>query len=215
MRIVAASSLLLLCVGPLSAQDSAAPSSQPTREQIAEAIARGTNAKRWEGLEIKPSGKFFLPASSGFTVTIEGPLNRVASEAGRRAKRYLPYTVDSVAPGLLDSLFVVATPLADANTIIKGRQVVTPAATHLVLAATGDGNVNVFQPTKVETFDVEVTGIKEDGDRKAAPRFQTKGIRAWFSPASLPSGPFEIRVITDDKEFKIVVDSKQRVALRH
>lgn len=184
-----------------------------TVDELSAAIARGAAAKEWEGLELKPSRMSTITSGVGFTVTFEGPLNRVANEAWARSKKYLPFTVDSVTPELLDSVWAVtASPRTTVSTFTNDRGAITPAATHIVLAA-GEGLRTIVQPVRTELFDVEVPWTPPDS-RKEKVVSITKGIRAWFPYNALPPGAFEVRIITDSKEFKLSASVADRKRMR-
>lgn len=210
MRIKTA--LLLAIVAPCLARAQQTANSSIAPQDVAAAIERGVSSKKWEGLQVRQS-RLNVLASEGFEVLLEGPLNRIAIAAGRAASKYLPYTLDSIAPGMLDaSITITATPRRQVTMTKGSTQVVTPPATHMVLAVEADGKTTIIQPLKTELFDVEVIGVKEAD--APVPKFTTKGIRALFPMTPELAGAFAVRVITDKKEFELKVDAKSRGMVR-
>lgn len=217
--------LLLSLVGSLGAQEASAP--RLSREAIDSAIARGKASDKDEMLVVRP-GRINL-SGTGFVVQVEGPGNRIANYTRRQIKKYLQVADDSI-PELVaaTTLTVVATPLTQVTARTFKGDVVTPAATHMVLAYSGTDGEKVIQPSATELFDVEVNGMSSD-DRDVVDRdgrtidkgrtddrkhFSTKGIRASFPLSALPAGDFQIRIVTDSKEFRVEVDGRRRAAIQ-
>lgn len=205
MRPVATLILAMLAIQPALAQDSA--STALSRADVEAAIERARNKE--DVVEVKP-GRINV-RGTGFIVRLEGPANRIEAYARQQLKKYLPVTADSIPEELLSPILkIVASPLTQVTTF-AGGDVITPHATHAVLYLVLDGIERIVQPTKTETFDVEVRGME---DKKGnAKSYTVRGIRASFPYSDLPSGGFEVRIVTDGREFTYEVDAKKRARL--
>ena len=213
-RLCYVTAMLMTCATYARAQagSSQTQSVAPPTAEIADAIARGARSKEWEGLEIHSSRMSMFSSGMGFYVKVEGPLNRVANEAGDRARKYMSYSADSVTPTTLAPLLsVTATPRTEVSKVSNGVPVITPPATHIVLAV-GEGFATIVQPTKMEFFDVQIPGTADD--RKSTPALTTKGVRASFPMSSIPPGPFQVRVITSEREFAMDAEGEERQRVR-
>ena len=218
MRLLLLSVCAIASAAPLAAQSAPAPTQAGTSanalstSDIEAAIQRGKQQKKSEGVEVKIGGFARMKAATGFDVMLEGPLNRIASESAMRAKKYLPYTVDSVSADLREpTVTLVASPWKDVTTWVGNRPQVTPAASHVVLLADSAGQEVPIQPTKIELFDADVMAA-QDGEKPKA--YPTKGLKAQFNAASLPSGAFKVRIIAGEKEYTLEVNAKQRAGIR-
>ncbi len=75
-----------------------------------------------------------------------------------------------------------------------------------------NGAEQIVQPFATETFDVDVTGMKDERTEKPT-MHKSKGIRATFPLSALAANGFELRVVTDSREFMYEVDAKKRAPL--
>lgn len=206
MRLLVPLLLLVYVPQAILAQDSAG--AVLSRADVEAAIERAKGKE--EVVEVRP-GRTNV-RGTGFVVRLEGPANRIESYARQQLKKYLPVTADSVPQDLLNAtLTIVATPLRQVTTY-SGGDVVTPHATHAVLAVMVDGAERIVQPTQTEPFDAEVRGMEDN--RRNAKLYTVRGIRASFPYAALSAGSFEVRIVTDGREFAYEVDEKRRARLR-
>jgi hypothetical protein len=133
-------------------------------------------------------------------VSLTGPLNRVANAARLASKKYVPYTPDSVSAEQLSGV-VVVTAYPRKPQLMSGSWKQTPPATHLVLRLKESSGV--VQPTSIRTFE-------ESWGNAFGAKFQGQGVRAEFPVSSIPSGDFDVLVITASNEYKIGIKGKDR-----
>lgn len=213
MTLTAALQLLALtlCALPINAQE--VPAATLSRKDIEDVVARAkANGKPDQLAEMRPSR--INVSGTGFVVQLEGPLNRIDRLARQQLKKYLPFTADSVPEKYLTAVVsIVAAPLGQVTSSGFSGEMVTPPATHAVIAVMSDGVERIIQPLSTETFDVAVTGMKQE-NREPPKAFTSKGIRATFPLDALPATKFEIRIVTESKEFKYEVEGNKRALVR-
>lgn len=181
-RLLAA---LMFAAAPLAAQ-------MPTEADILAAIERGLSAKSVESAE--GSSGTFMALGMGFHVTVSGPLNRVASAAAANARKYLPFTRDSVTEGMLRPTAVV-TVHPKTPEIISGRMQVTPPATHVVLQARQPEGAPVVQPT-------EMVPVPAAWNNPMGAQYESAGALVVFPLEAIPTGEFDVVIVTSAKEYR-------------
>lgn len=209
--------VLLLWFTPALAQGQMG---KPTDSEVANAIAVGTQVKKFRGYSTEEyTGRRRIGMSLGtgvardgdfgFIVEAQGPLGRIETKAAEAAKKYMRYTIDSVSESdRAPVLLVRATPRAP--TVVNGRLESAPPATHIVLLAYDKKGAIIgeaVQPLTTERFPVEWTNLM-GGSR------QGQGIAATFDMEKLPAGDFYIAVITSGKEARFGVWMVDRPLLR-
>jgi hypothetical protein len=194
--------IILLSVLAVSRSLKAQEAAIAPAQDVASAIERGLKSKQWEG--VRDGSPVWGSLGRGFAVTLTGPLNRVANAAAEHARKYMPYTVDSVAAEMLEPV-VVVTAFPWKPQVVSGKMHVTPAATHLVIMPGGKGERPVTQPDSTNTF-------TETWNNAFGAEYTGQGIRAVFQ--KVPEGDMDIVVITGAKEYRASIKSKDRGALR-
>lgn len=186
MRIHVKHVAFVLSVLALSAR---AIEAQPRASDITSALAAGMKAK--EPVYAVAYSGTMTTAGKGFRVVATGPLNRVHNLAFLNARKYLPFTVDSIPDAAVsDVVEFVATP--NAPNPSRGGMQITGAATHLVLRAKGGAPI---QPDSVRTFE-------ETWSNAMGGKFTGQGIKAYFARAKLPVKEFDALVIAGADEYK-------------
>jgi hypothetical protein len=173
------------------AQVAKAQLGRPSADDVAQAIARGYKAKKCDIVtaRAKPFGR-----ATGFDITVLGPLNRVECNAASAAKKYLPYTADSVsASDLVETVTILAEPLKPE--LMSDGWRITPAATHLIVRAAAKDDAPALQPDSI-------VPVPAEWNNAVGGKFQGTGVLARFKSTSFPPSELQIVVITSEREYK-------------
>jgi hypothetical protein len=156
---------------------------------------------------VASKGKAFGKAT-GIDVSFLGPLNRVECAAAAAAKKYRALAAEEAATIATDTRLQV---IADPITPIRwsdGSWHVTPPATHVVLLPRkGEDPAAAVQPDSIAT-------VPAEWGNAAGGKFQSVGIRAWFSTDKVPEGEFTLVVVTASEEFRYRISDKDRQLVR-
>jgi len=182
----------------------AAQGNQPAAAAIQEAIDRGYKAKRCEVASgrAKPLGR-----ATGFDIVVLGPLNRVECAAASAARKYLPFTSDSVPRELLEDVVTIEAYPLKPELMSDGWRI-TPPASHLVLRdAAGGDDSQPIQPDSVAL-------VAAEWSNAAGGKFEGTGVIARYRAAALPTAGLQIFVITAEREYKTKISKDEAKRIR-
>lgn len=189
--------VVALVVLPL--QVATAQTSGPSTDGIGQAIARGYKAKKCEvaTARAKPLGR-----ATGFDVVVLGPLNRVECAAAAAAKKYRPFTADSIPVELLQDVVTIQADPLKPELMSDGWRI-TPPATHLIVrdAAAGDDAAPI-QPDSVAL-------VPAMWSNAVGGKFEGTGVLARFKASALPSTGLQVVIITPEREYKTKISKDE------
>jgi hypothetical protein len=195
------------CLYLFAALAGAGPSlaQRPNATEVDSAMRRGKAAKGCE-LVAKTASPFGQPY--GFTVVLEGPLNRIECAAGDSAKRYLTFSMESAEREIHDgALMVLATPVKPIR-FSNGEWKVTEPATHVVIfAGKGDDGTPPLQPDSTRKLSVEWSDM-------VGGKLESGGMVAWFPGDRIPLGDLTVAVINPQGEYRARFAKKDRSLVR-
>ncbi len=176
----------------------------PSKDAIQEAINRGYKAKECDvaTARARPLGR-----ATGFDILVLGPLNRVECAAAAAAKKYLPFTVDSVSGGLLEDIVIIQADPLEPSLMSDGWRI-TPPATHLILRdAAGGDDAQPIQPDSVALVPVQWSNAMGG-------KFEGTGVVARYKTSALPTTGVQIVIITSEREYKTKIPKDEARRIR-
>lgn len=212
--------VVALLYGPaLGAQEAAQSDSASTRaltaQEVDAAIAEGFRTKRPIGLVLDLASMGFagdLIRSSAertggrYAVILQGPYARVESAAADHAKQYLPYTRDSVDAALLAPFVAIRAMPQSPAFAADHRWHTTPDVVRVVLMPT-DGVRAAIQPESQKPE-------SESHTYGSGMTAETHGVTALFRIAEIPTGDFDVVLVTTGQEKRERVKKSWRDQLR-
>lgn len=206
-------------LGSVSPSALAAQAGRPGPAAIQQAVAEGQRGRSPEAYTSGPAaggaaGAFCRAGARegacAFSVVALGPLGRVQAASMAAAKRYLPFSIDSVADSLLAPVLEIRVtpepPLVDRGRIVSSA----PEAQHVVLVPVRGKREPAgapIQPLGVTPFPVTWSNLL-GGTREGV------GVVATFALDAVPAEEFEIVVVTSGAESRYRVRGKQLEHLR-
>lgn len=202
-------SLTCACVvaTPLAAQEPAQevhPAPAVSASAIDSAIALGQSGKQGAGMVV---GAAYGDGSTYYITILQGPLGRVVTASAAHAKRYLPFTADSVSPALVAPVLTVM--IEPQKPRFSGRWIIPAPVVHVVLQTQvpkGQAPVAPVQPLSTERTTTTYT--------VAGGTTQVGGMAARFDQALIPGTAFDVVVITDGGEYRTTIEAKRLGELR-
>lgn len=202
MRIIAIVGLLVMHASVLSAQlsfDSA---------RVRAAIDAGVSTKELKVLRAGSAGSGFVAmglrrGGVGHAILMTGPYNRVTNAAAANAKRYMPFTIDSVQSWMIEPVLAIR---VEPTAPVDVSHETAPAVQHVVLIPKSG------IPRPVQPSQVEPTNVKWANGFGAT--FTTAGVLALFPMDSIPKGDFDIVVITAKGENRYKIGADDMLSVR-